>query len=193
MLFDDIIRDRYPKKAQLTDGTELVLRAQQSDDKERLMRFFSEIPERDRMFLAEDVTNEKVIERWIKNADFSQVLPLMAVVGDGIIADTTLHRQKGGWMSHIGRVRVVVHPNYRGKGATPLLINELIEIAIDIGLDKLDAEFMPEQQAAMRAFEKLGFVKIAELPNHVLDRHGASHDLLIMSYDLQGQETFPVD
>lgn len=193
MLFDDIIRDRYPKKAQLTDGTELVIRAQQSDDKERLLRFFSEIPERDRMFLAEDVTNEKVIERWIKNADFSQVLPLMAVVGDRIIADTTLHRQKGGWMSHIGRVRVVVHPNYRGKGATPLLINELIEIAIDIGLDKLDAEFMPEQQAAMRAFEKLGFVKIAELPNHVLDRHGASHDLIIMSYDLQGQETFPVD
>lgn len=193
MLFEDIIRDRYPKKAQLTDATELVIRAQQSDDKERLLRFFSEIPERDRMFLAEDVTNEKVIERWIKNADFSQVLPLMAVVEDRIIADTTLHRQKGGWMSHIGRVRVVVHPNYRGKGATPLLINELIEIAIDIGLDKLDAEFMPEQQAAMRAFEKLGFNKIAELPNHVLDRHGASHDLIIMSYDLQGQETFPVD
>lgn len=39
----------------------------------------------------------------------------------------------------------------------------------------------------------LGFVRIAHLPEHVLDRRGGLHDLILMSYDLQGEETSPVD
>lgn len=193
MLFEEILRDRYPKKVRLDDGTELTIRAQQNDDKDRLLRFFRALSERDRIFLADDVTDEKVIESWIREADFSLVLPVLALVGDEVVADATLHRQKGGWMAHIARLRIVVHPAHRGKGIASLLIKELAEIAIDIGLAAVDAEFMPEQQAAIHTFEKLGFVKVAELPAHVLDRHGASHDLIILSYDLQGQETFPVD
>lgn len=193
MLFEEIIRDRYPKSTKLEDGTELVLRAQQADDRDRLLRFFRAVPERDRMFLADDVTDEKVIERWIGEADFSQVLPVLALKGDEVVADATLHRQKGGWIAHVARIRVVVHPNYRGRGIAALLIRELMDMSTDVGLAALDAEFMPEQQAAMHTFERLGFVKVAELPGHVLDRHGASHDLIIMSYELQGQETFPVD
>lgn len=193
MLFEEILRDRYPKQVALEDGTQTTIRAQQAEDKDRLLRFFRAVPERDRMFLADDVTDERVVERWIREADFSLTLPLLAVLGGEVVGDATLHRQKGGWMEHVGRVRVVVHPDYRGKGIAALLVKELMEIAVDIGLATLDAEFMPEQQAAMRRFEQLGFVKIAELPGHVLDRHGAQHDLVILSCDLQGQETFAGD
>jgi len=35
-------------------------------------------------------------------------------------------------------------------------------------------------------------VRVAELPDHVLDRKNEAHNLIIMAYDLKG-ETFAVD
>jgi len=54
-------------------------------------------------------------------------------------------------------------------------------------------EFMSGQEGPMRMFEKLGFVRIAVLPEHVLDRRGQMHDLIVMTYDLHSEETSPVD
>jgi len=192
MLFRDYVGDRFPKKTTLGGSLEIVLRPLEPRDQPALLDFFRAVPEADRLFLADDVTDSKLIEAWCRKLDLDTVFPLMAMAGERIIGNATLHRSKGGWMSHIGRVRVVVHPEFRGRGIARALLDELIEIATDIGLDKLDAEFMSGQEQQQRVFEKMGFVRIAELPDHVLDRRNEAHNLIIMAYDLKG-ETYAVD
>jgi len=192
MLFRDYVGDRFPKKATVGGNLEIVLRPLEPRDQPALLDFFQAVPESDRLFLADDVTDAGLIEAWCRKLDLDTVFPLMAVAGERIVGNATLHRSKGGWTSHIGRVRVVVHPEFRGRGLARALVDELIEIATDIGLDKLDAEFMSGQEQQQRVFEKIGFVRIAELPDHVLDRKNEAHNLIIMAYDLKG-ETYAVD
>ncbi len=192
-MFLEVIEGRYPKKIALRDKSELVVRPLGSGDRDALLHFFRQVPEEDRLYLADDVTDPKVVDRWCAAVNLSNVLPLLGLVGSEVVADATLHGQTGGWQSHIGRVRVVVHPKYRGKGVGAALVKELIDVAIDVGLDKLDAEFVVEQERAMHAFQRIGFVKVAELPEHVLDRHGAPHDLVLMVYNLKGEEAFAID
>lgn len=192
MLFRDYISGRYPKTVSAKGGREIILRPLTPDDQGRLLEFFQAVPEQDRLFLADDVTDPKLIEAWCRRIDFDLVFPLLALAGERIVANSSLHRSKGGWMSHIGRVRMVVHPEYRGLGIARCLMDDLIDIAIDIGLEKLDAEFMSGQEKQMAAFEKMGFVRMAELPEHVLDRKNAMHDLILMVYELKG-EAYAVD
>lgn len=193
MLFRDYISQRYPKRVQVAGRLEATLRPLEVTDQPKLLEFFRGVPEEDRLFLADDVTNPDLIAGWCSELDLDRVFPLLAVVNTEIVANATLHRAKGGWMSHVGRVRVVVHPGYRGKGIAAALIKELVDVGVDIGLRKLDAEFISGQEAPMAAFEKLGFVRVANLPEHVLDRRGEIHDLVVMTYDLQAEETSPVD
>jgi len=191
-MFREMLEGRYPKKIALKDASELIVRPLASGDRDALLRFFQQVPEEDRLYLADDVTDPRVVARWCAELDFVYVVPLLGMVGGDVVVDATLHREKGGWKSHIGRVRVVVHPKYRGRGVGAALVKELIDIAIEIGLDKLDAEFVLAQEHAIHAFERIGFVKVAQLPQHVLDRHGAAHDLILMVYDLKG-EAFGID
>ena len=192
-MFGEVIEGRYPRKIALKDRSELVVRPLAAGDRDALLHFFRQVPEEDRLYLADDVTDPKVVDRWCAAVNFSGVLPLLGLVGSEVVADATLHGQSGGWQSHIGRVRVVVHPKHRGKGVGAALVKELIEVAIDVGLDKLDAEFLVEQERAMHAFQRIGFVKVAELPEHVLDRHGAPHDLVLLVYNLKGEEAYAID
>ncbi len=193
MLFRDYVSQRYPRKEQVRSRTEVTLRPLEPGDQAKVLAFFRGVPEQDRLFLADDVTNEQLIAQWCGQLDFDRVFPLLALADNQVVGSATLHRAKGGWTNHVGRVRVVVHPNFRGKGIASLLVRELMDISVDIGLHKLDAEFMSGQEGPMTMFEKLGFVRIATLPEHVLDRRGQMHDLIVMTYELHSEETSPVD
>lgn len=192
MLFRDYIGGRYPKTVKVGGGREILLRPLEPGDEPRLLEFFSAVPEEDRLFLADDVTDPKLIEAWCRHLDFDRVFPLLAVAGERIAANSTLHRAKSGWMSHVGRIRVVVRPEFRRLEIARHLLEELKEIAIGIGLDKLDAEFMSGQEKAIAAFERMGFVHLATLPEHVLDRRNEVHDLIVMTYELKG-EAYAID
>lgn len=51
-------------------------------------------------------------------------------------------------------------------------------------LEKVSAEMMENQYAAIEVFKALGFVKEAVLKNHVMDLNGNKHSLIIMSQDV---------
>lgn len=193
MPFEGIIAERYPKTVSLADGKELVVRPLLEADQPGLLEFFQRLPATDRLFLRDDVLNSDVVANWCKELNYERVFPLVGLIGDRIVADITLHRQRGGWMRHVGRVRVVVDPELRGRGIAASLLKELMEVSLEIGLDKLDAEFIAEQTAAIESFQKQGFVKVCTLPQHALDLHGGLHDLVLMVYELKDEEYYAGD
>jgi L-amino acid N-acyltransferase YncA len=115
---------------------------------------------------------------------------LLAVLDGQIIADATLHQQLGGWKRHIGRVSVLVHPKFRGRGLAKALISEVIDLARQVGLEKVEAEFIGEQQAATRMFGLLGFQPLCRLPDYVKDMEAVTHDYILMGLDLKTDEEY---
>ena len=171
----------FPQKAVLKDGTEVVLRLMVPDDEEKLLRFFRSIPDEDRLYLAEDVTNRAVIRRWVQELDYDRVFPLLTEKDGEIIADTILRTDRSGWMRHVGDLRGVVALEYRRRGVATLAFSRLVEHAVVMGLDKIVFRAMSTQFGAINCMVALGFVKEAVLKDHVTDLRGRPHDLVIMT------------
>ena len=185
----DAIIERYPKNKKLGDQ-DIVLRPLQPTDVRPFHDFFSAIPETERMFLKHRVTDVKVIREWCKNIDYGRNLPLLAVAGNKIMGDATLHQDLGGWRRHIGRLSVVVHPSFRGRGLAKLLATELMRIARDLALEQLEAEFMGDQQAARKLFARLGFDELVVLQEYVKDMQAIPHDYVLMGKVIKTDEEF---
>jgi L-amino acid N-acyltransferase YncA len=178
------IEDRFPKTIVLKDGTRVVLKGLTHNDRDALHQFFSRIPEEDRKFLKHDVSRKEVVEAWLKDINYSRVFPLLAEVDGKIVADGTLHRRTSGWLKHVGEVRIVVDPAFRRKGLGSHLLEELILLAADAGLEKLVAELVAEEKAAIRAFQRYNFEQVATLPGLVKDQTGRTQDLVVMVLNL---------
>ena len=73
-------------------------------DENALVEFFCRVPEEERLYLKEDVTDPKIIERWAETLDYDRVLPLLGISGDKIIADGTLHHKRAPLRKHVGEV-----------------------------------------------------------------------------------------
>jgi RimJ/RimL family protein N-acetyltransferase len=177
----------YEKEAKLKDGSRVLLRPMVAEDRERLMAFFRALPEEERIFLRHDVTDPEVIRSWTEQIDYGRVLPLVALAGDRIVGDATLHRIPRGWKRHIGTVRVVVAADYHDKGLGTLLVHEIVELATEFGLEKLWAELPLNAPAALALFRKAGFSSKAVIEGLVKDLHGRNTDVVIMVCDVGAQ------
>lgn len=177
----------FPKISILEDGTKVTVRAMEKQDRDKLALFFKHIPEDELRFLKDDVTDPRIIDKWIEGLNYDRVLPLVVDVEGRIVADASLHRRKEGWRRHLGGVRVVVDPAYRHKGLASQLIDELITIARKEGLDYLYAEIPADDQAALEVFRKRGFREVARFNRNILDLAGKYHDLAVFHLDLAGK------
>ena len=142
------------------------------------------------MFIKHRVQDLKVIHDWCKNIDYGRNLPLLGLIDGKIVGDATLHQQLGGWKRHIGRVSVLVHPEFRGRGLARALITEILDIARRAGLEKVEAEFIGEQAAAVKMFAMLGFRQLVRLDDYVKDMQAITHDYLLMGLDLKTDEEY---
>jgi GNAT superfamily N-acetyltransferase len=181
---------KFPKKIVLKEKFQCTLRPLRKDDEKKFHQFFLEVPEPERMFIKHRVMDAAVIREWCENIDLGRNFPLLAVADGKIIADATLHQQLGGWRRHIGRVSVLVLPQYRGRGLARTLINEIMQLARNLGLERLEAEFIGEQEAAIKMFAMLGFSQLLRLEDYVKDMQAATHDYVLMGLELKTDEEY---
>jgi GNAT superfamily N-acetyltransferase len=186
----DAALEVYPKEIELKGGFRCEVRPLEPDDESAFHEFFLAVPVEERMFIKHRVTEIEVIRDWCRNIDLGRNLPLLALTEGKIIADATLHQQLGGWKRHIGRVSVLVHPQYRSRGLARALVLETMELARQSGLEKLEAEFIGEQEAAMKVFGLLGFTRLLRLPDYVKDMQAVSHEYVLMGLDLKTDEEY---
>ena len=181
---------KYPKEIKLKDSSTSKLRPLRKDDQKAFHEFFSAVPESERMFIKHRVTDLSIIKDWCQNIDLGRNLPLLALIDGKIAGDATLHQQLGGWKRHIGRVSVLVLPQYRGRGLARALVSEIVDIARHVGLEKVEAEFIGEQEAAIKMFAMLGFSNLLRLPDYVRDMQAISHDYVLMGLALKTDEEY---
>jgi GNAT superfamily N-acetyltransferase len=181
---------KYPKDIKLKDGSKCKLRPLRKDDEKPFHAFFQAVPESERMFIKHRVSDPAVIRDWCQKIDLGRNLPLLALMDGQIVGDATLHQQLGGWKRHIGRVSVLVLPQYRGRGLARALIGEIVGLARNLGLEKVEAEFIGGQEAAIKMFALLGFSNLLRLPDYVKDMQAISHDYVLMGVDLKVDEEY---
>jgi GNAT superfamily N-acetyltransferase len=186
----DLELQKFPKTVKLKDGAKAALRPLRRDDEKEFHQLFLGIPEPERMFIKHRVQDIAVIRDWCQNIDYGRNLPLVGLLGGKITGVATLHQQLGGWRRHIGRVSVLVHPQFRGRGVAKMLVNEIVDIARRAGLEKLEAEFVGEQAAGIKMFALLDFRELLRLEDYVKDMQAISHDYILMGLELKTDEEY---
>jgi GNAT superfamily N-acetyltransferase len=181
---------KFPKEIKIKDGSKVKLRPLKRSDEIEFHALFQTIPEQERMFIKHRVTDIAVIREWCETIDLGRNLPLLAVDGNKILGVATLHQQLGGWKRHIGRVSVLVQPAVRGRGIARAMIHEIVEIARNTGLEKVEAEFIAEQKAAIHMFAMLGFSELLRLDDYVKDMQAITHDYVLMGLELTTDEEY---
>ncbi len=180
---------KFPRVATLNDGQQVTIRPLHPDDDTALHQFFLRVPEEDRFYLNNDVTAPEVIQEFTDNISLDVAIPLVAVSGDKIIADSTLHRSRRASRRHVGELRIVVDPEYRGRGLGARLIDELIQLGVDLGLERVVFELVDRREMpAIQAAKAAGFEEVAVLEGRVRDMYGIMQDLVILELPLEEED-----
>jgi ribosomal protein S18 acetylase RimI-like enzyme len=143
---------------------------------EALLRFFRALPEGDRTFFKEEVTDPETVRAWTSGGD-----RWVAVDGDEVRGYVAVLRLPG-WSDHVGEIRLVVAPGARGSGLGRELARHALVSGVQAGLTKLVVEVVAEQGAALALFTALGFSGEALLRDHIRDRNGRLRDLMVLAH-----------
>jgi acetyltransferase len=184
---------KHQKEALLKDGTKIVLRPMVAEDKDALYEFFRTVSKEEVRYLRDNVSSRLVVEKWATSLDYDRVLPILALKDDKIIADATLHRRQFGWKHHVGMVRVFVQENIRNVGLGHLMIEEIVDLAGDLKLEKLIVELPDTNTAAIHAFRRAGFHRAAVIPGLVKDKESQPVDVVVMTRDLKPAYDYEYD
>lgn len=179
-----MLLDAYPKTITLKDGATVLVRPLAQGDFEQLLAFYTALPEEDRLFLRHDVRDPEVVRKWTEELDFAHIIPLVAWDGDQLIAAGSLHIMTHDWMRHVGHIRLVTAHSHRRQGLGGLLTRELVALAEERNLEKLQAYVIEDNTDAVKMCLAVGFRKEAVLKGMVKDRSWKTRDLAIMVNDV---------
>ena len=174
----------YPLQVELNNHP-FTVRPMTPDDGPEMLAFASELPQHDILFMRRDITTQKGINKWVRDLEGGTIYSILAEDAHGICGYSTILRNDLEWSQHVAEVRVTTSERARGYGLGRLLTREAFNIALSLGIEKLVARMTTDQTAARELFHELGFHNEALLKDHVKDRNGELHDLLLMACDVQ--------
>lgn len=173
----------YPRQI-ASDAGAFTLRPMMALDEAAVLAFAQALPGHDLLFLPRDISQPKVLAAWIKEIERGELTSLLAVRGETVLGCGALVRNPLSWSAHVGEIRVVVSRSVRGQGVGRALSQEVFALALSLGLEKISAQMTVDQVGAIAIFEGLGFRGEALLRNHVRDRDGALHDIVVLGHDV---------
>lgn len=163
----------------LRDGTRVLLRVLNEDDRDRLQAMFATISDDDADAMRDNVKDPSAIHKWIDELDYRRVIPLVAVVNDEIVGDATLHLGQGPYR-HKAEVRIFLSKPYRQRGLGTAMLKALIDLAKRLELHLLTVEVIADRTSVIRAFRGLGFQMQTTLPDYFMMPDGETLDVAVM-------------
>ncbi|MFE5702028.1 GNAT family N-acetyltransferase [Rhodococcus koreensis] len=142
-----------------------------------LTEFFGQLSDRDLTFIKEDLANPETIRRW----SVGPAQQWLAVHGKDIAGFVAV-RPLTEWSDHVAELRLVVHPAHRRAGIGRALARHALTEALRAGRRKVVVELAADQGHALAMFGALGFTGEALLRDHIRDRSGELHDLIMLAH-----------
>ncbi|MBS0343499.1 MAG: GNAT family N-acetyltransferase [Proteobacteria bacterium] len=176
---------RYPRQV-VCGGVQLEVAPLRTTDREALAALVATLPAHDLLFLRRDISHPKVLDAWMLAIETGELASLVARAEDGtLVGCTAIFTDPLSWSRHVGELRVLTSPEWRGRGLGRVLIQECFAQALELELTRLVAQMTTDQRAAIAVFEDLGFKAEALLAGHVIDREGRPHDLVLLAHDVR--------
>jgi L-amino acid N-acyltransferase YncA len=173
----------YPRRIK-TEAGEVEFRGMTGTDEAATLAFARGSPTHDLLFLPRDISELKVLAAWIKEIERGAMTSLIAVKDGDVIGCGALVSDPLSWSPHVGEIRMVVAKERRGLGVGRALSQEMFALAVDAGLEKIVAQMTVDQSGAIALFEGLGFRAEALLHDHVRDRQGRKHDIVLLGHNV---------
>ena len=173
----------YPRRV-ATEAGEIEFRLMSPADEAAVLDFARQLPVHDLLFLPRDISEPKVLVAWIKEIERGAITSLLAVKAGRVVGCGTLVRDPFSWSPHVGELRNVVSTEVRGQGVGRALTQEIFAVALGAGLEKLVVQMTVDQTGAIAIFECLGFKAEALLRNHVRDKAGKKHDIVVLGHNV---------
>jgi RimJ/RimL family protein N-acetyltransferase len=170
---DDLI---YRQVFTLKDGARILLRPLTIEDRQALLDLFIPVSADDLRYTRHNVKDPQVVNAWFDNMDYSRVLPLVAVFGNRIVGEATLHFNTGP-ARHRAEVRIFLAKDFRRRGVGSRLIQGLIELAKRHNLFMLEVYIVSDQNHIIRAFQSAGFEPVCTYEDYFMLPDGDLRDV----------------
>ena len=173
----------YPETRRI-GGRDVTLRYMAADDKAAVLKFARSLPEHDLLFLRRDITQDAALDDWVADISDGIITTVLALADEEVVGYATINRNRLRWSAHVAELRVMISEGLRGRGLGRILTQEAFAIALESGIEKMVAQMTLDQKGAIATFEGIGFRPEALLRDHVKDREGNKHDLLMLSHEV---------
>lgn len=175
----------YPKTIP-TGSSETLLRVPGAGDADAIHKFALALPDHDLLYMRRDISQRPVVDAWLESIADGESLALLAESDGALLGMSGLMLDRKSWSPHVGEIRVLIGAGARSKGLGRTMIQETFAQALDQDVEKIIAQMTLDQSAARAVFQEMGFQQEALLRDHVRDRNGEDHDIVIMSCDVAG-------
>jgi RimJ/RimL family protein N-acetyltransferase len=173
----------YPRTVTCDAGA-IVFRHMTPADEAAVLEFARSLPVHDLLFLPRNISEPKVLAAWLKEIERGGIVSLLALKDGKVVGCGTLVRDAHSWSPHVGEIRNVISTEVRGLGVGRALSQETFALALESGLEKLVVQMTVDQVSAIAVFEGLGFRGEALLREHVRDRDGNKHDIVVLGHNV---------
>jgi RimJ/RimL family protein N-acetyltransferase len=173
----------YPRSVNCDAGP-IEFRHMTDADEAAVLAFARNLPVHDLLFLPRNISEPKVLSAWIKEIERGAIVSLLAAKAGKVVGCGTIVRDQHSWSPHVGEIRNVISPEVRGLGVGRALTQETFALALEMGLEKLVVQMTVDQVSAIALFEGMGFRGEALLREHVRDRDGNKHDIVVLGHNV---------
>jgi RimJ/RimL family protein N-acetyltransferase len=177
----------YRQVVTLRDGARILLRPLVKEDRQALLELFSPVSKEDKRYFRTNIADPEAVGRWVDNLDYDKVLPIVAVSGDRLVGDATLHFKQGP-ARHRAEIRIFLAKDFRQRGLGGRMLQALIDLAKRRSLYLLEVEIVSDQTHIIKAFQKAGFSLKCVFDDYFMLPDGELHDLAHLILRLRAEE-----
>lgn len=163
----------------LKDGPRVLFRPLLPEDKERLASLFARVSTEDGEYFRSDISSPDAVSAWCDRLDYTQIVPLIALVNERIVGLATLYIGRE-YTRHIAWIHIYLDKEFRRRGVGTAMIKAQIDIGRMLGLQQVIAEVVVSQPKVIRAFEELGFKFEFQHRDYFISKVGETFDMAVL-------------
>jgi L-amino acid N-acyltransferase YncA len=169
----------YRQLITLRDGVRVLLRLLTADDRQRLVDLYHAAGPEDLRYMRHEVSDRQIVEAWVDGLDYDVALPLVALVGERIVGNSTLHLGTGP-SRHIAEVRIYLAKDFRRRGLGTRMLQTLVDMAKRRQIHYILAQVVVDQTNEVKAFQQMGFERKCTMDNFFMLPDGDLRDVVQM-------------